>query len=328
MTPLDTGPAPRGLLQQAIEHSTRAVPVVHVDATIGQVRDVLATRRYDSARDVAVCDGPRLVGLLRIEDVLSAAPGMSVHDLMDPDPPTVAPGTDQEVAAWKAARHGESSVAVVDANGHFAGLIPPHRLLAVLLAEHDEDMARLGGFLGSADPARAASEEPVLRRFRHRLPWLLLGLAGATMAARLVGAFEDVLDGHVTVAFFVPTIVYMADAVGTQTETLIIRGLSVGVPLGRVARRELLTGLLIGAVLASLFLPFGLLLWDDTPTIIAVAMAIFAACATATAVAMALPWALARTGRDPAYGSGPLATVVQDLLSLAIYFALVVVILG
>lgn len=123
---------------------------------------------------------------------------------MDPDPPTVTPGTDQEIAAWKAARHGESSLAVIDGGGRFVGLIPPHRLLAVLLAEHNEDMTRLGGYLGTADPARAASEEPVRRRLWHRLPWLLLGLVGAMLAAWLMGAFEAVLTTHVMIAFFSP----------------------------------------------------------------------------------------------------------------------------
>jgi magnesium transporter len=128
------------------------------------------------------------------------------------------------------------------------------------------------------------------------------------------------------VAFFVPGIVYMADAVGTQTEALVIRGLSVGVPIGRVVRRELFTGVLIGLALAMAFWPLGFALWGQADIAVAVAVALFAACSTATVVAMALPWLLYRSGRDPAFGSGPLATVVQDLMSLVIYFAVVALI--
>jgi magnesium transporter len=69
-------------------------------------------------------------------------------------------------------------------------------------------------------------------------------------------------------------------------------------------------------------------LWDDGDVILAAAIALFAACSTATVVAMALPWLLNRLGRDPAFGSGPLATVVQDLLSLVIYFAVASLIVG
>jgi magnesium transporter len=120
----------------------------------------------------------------------------------------------------------------------------------------------------------------------------------------------------------------MADAVGTQTETLVIRGLSVGVPIGRVVRRELVTGLAVGTVLAALFFPFSILVWGRVEVSVAVSLALLAACSTATIIAMVLPWLFHRLGRDPAFGSGPLATVVQDLLSLLIYFAIALAIVA
>ena len=158
-------------------------------------------------------------------------------------------------------------------------------------------------------------------RLWHRLPWLLVGLLGSAVAAWLVKGFEAELNDDVRLAFFVPGIVYMADAVGTQTEALVIRGLSVGASLKRAFRLEVLTGLSAGlflgaAAFASVWLALGSV--DLAAT---VAVALFAACAIATAVAMMLPWTLHALGRDPAFGSGPLATVVQDLLSLLIYFA-------
>jgi magnesium transporter len=194
-------------------------------------------------------------------------------------------------------------------------------MLGVLLHEHAEDFARLGGYLHDTESARTASAEAVGRRLRHRLPWLLVGLVGAMLAAIIVSGFENALHEQVALAFFVPGIVYMADAVGTQTETLVIRGLSCGVSIQSVARREVLTGLLIGATLSLLFLPFALLVWDEPEVTVTVTLALFTSCAIATVVALGLPWLLHRFGRDPAFGSGPLATVIQDLLSLLIYFA-------
>jgi magnesium transporter len=261
-----------------------------------------------------------LVGIARIEDVLAADPATRLGDLIDVDPPVVSADDDEEVAAWKAVRHGESALAVVADGGRFVGLVTPRRMVEVLLAEHDDDLARLGGYLASTR-ARHATEEPVLTRLGHRLPWLLLGLVGAIASAAIVRAYERDLEQHVLLFAFVPGIVYMADAVGTQTEAVVIRGLSVGVPIGRILRRELLTGLLVGTTLAAAFMPIGLVLWGDTDVVITVAVALFAASSTATLVAMSLPWLLDRAGHDPAFGSGPLATVVQDLLSLLIYFA-------
>jgi magnesium transporter len=314
--------------ETASEHATRAVPVAAASDRAGDVRRALSGHRFDSAADVAVCEGSRLLGLVTIERLLAARDDEVLSDLMDDTPPIVAPGLDQERAAWRAVQHDESSVAVVDGDGRFAGLIPPQRLLAVLLEEHDEDMARLGGFLHDAQAARRASTEPVTRRLWHRLPWLLVGLAGAMLASVIVGWFEDELRQEIVLAFFVPGIVYMADAVGTQTETLVIRGLSVGVPIGGVVRRELLTGLGLGLALGLLFFPFSLLAWGQADVALAVSLALFAACSTATLVAMGLPWLLHRLGHDPAFGSGPLATVIQDLLSLLIYFAIALALVG
>lgn len=254
------------------------------------------------------------------ERLLAAPPGAHVADVMDASPPIVAPGTDQERAAWEAVGHDEPGLAVVDEAGRFCGLIPPQRLLAVLLEEHDEDMARLGGFLRSAASARTASIERVSRRLWHRLPWLLVGLAGALLAALIVGSFERQLEEQVLIAFFVPGVVYIADAVGTQTETLVIRGLSVGVGIARIAAREILTGVVLGLLMGALAFPLVALLWHEPQVAMAVSVALFAASSISTLIAMALPWAIQRLGRDPAFGSGPLATVIQDLLSVVVYF--------
>jgi magnesium transporter len=111
----------------------------------------------------------------------------------------------------------------------------------------------------------------------------------------------------------------MADAVGTQTEALVIRGLSVGIGVRRIAGREVLTGLLLGIVLGLLsLLPVGLI-WGDWLVAVAVALALLAASSIATVIALGLPWLIHRMGKDPAFGSGPLATVIQDLLTVTIY---------
>lgn len=302
--------------------ATARIPRARPDEPAGDVRDALADRRFDSVAAVAVLDGDRLVGLVMLEALLAAPSEAAVGSIMDPAPPVLMPDGDQERAAWAMVAAGESALAVEDARGAFVGLVPPERLLAVLLEEHRTDLARLGGYLAGTTQAREAAIEPVRRRLWHRLPWLLLGLLGAMAATVLVGAFESQLEAKVLLAFFVPGVVYMADAVGTQTEALLIRGLSAGVPLARAARRELITGLALGAIVAAAFLPFAWLVWGDGQVAATVALALFAGCSIATLVAMLLPWAFHRLGHDPAFGSGPLATVIQDLLSIAIYLAI------
>ena len=308
--------------ETAAQHATREVPIVNAGQRIQEVRDALVGRRFDSVSHIVVCDAGRFRGVITIEDALSAPAEATVESLMDSSPPIVAPGLDQEVAAWRAVKHQESALSVVDAEGLFVGIIPPHRLITVLLSEHEEDLSRLGGFLKNTSAARITSEEPAQRRFRHRIPWLLLGLGGALIAADVMGRFETQLKVNILLAFFIPGIVYLADAVGTQTETIVVRGLSLGVPMRRMIPRELLAGFAIGVALAVIAGPLVWWRWGDPQVGLSVGVSVLAACSTATVAAMALPWLFDSFGLDPAFGSGPLATVVQDLLSIWIYLVI------
>ncbi|MCP9618744.1 magnesium transporter [Nocardia otitidiscaviarum] len=307
------------VLDTAAAHATRDVPVVEPAETVRAALAGMQGRRFASAAVVVVCRDGYLAGLVTIERLLAAPPDSPVGEVMDTDPPTVAGHHDQEAAVWEALRHDEPGLAVVDADGRWLGVIPPQRLLGLLLAEHDEDVARLSGYLASTSTARTATTEPVARRLWHRLPWLAVGFVGAMLAAGVVDAFRGQLKREVLIAFFIPGVVYLADAVGTQTVALVVRGLSVGVGIRGIVVRESVTGAVIGLLVAAVSYAFTLAVWGDAEVSAAVAIALLAACSVAAVVAMVLPWALSRLGIDPAFGSGPLATVIQDLLSIVIY---------
>ena len=191
----------------ARRHATTKVPIAQLDQTVEEIRTELATGRFDFVGEVVVLAGNSLAGLVPIERLLAAEDGTRVADLMNASPPIVTPTTDQQAVAWEMVRRGGSCATVVDSAGEFIGLVPPSRMLGVLLAEHDEDLARLGGYLTQTQSARSAAEETILRRLWHRLPWLLLGLAGAMLAAIVVGGFEEQLDKTVLLAFFLPAVV-------------------------------------------------------------------------------------------------------------------------
>jgi magnesium transporter len=296
------------------------VPTAAPDARADQVRATLADRAFASVTEVAVLDDGRFSGVVSIERLLASPADTRVGELAE-EPARVLPEADLEAAARATARRGGRSVAVVDVDGRFHGLVPPDRLLRVLELEHEEDLARLGGFLSDASTARTASLEPIAQRLWHRLPWLGLGLLGAMASAVIVGAFEEEIREEILLAFFVPAVVYMADAVGTQTETVVIRGMALGVSVRAVFARELATGLVIGALLGAAFFAFALAIWGEADVAAAVGVSLAISCSIASVVAMALPYGLARLGQDPAFGSGPLATVIQDLLSIVAYFA-------
>jgi magnesium transporter len=160
------------------------------------------------------------------------------------------------------------------------------------------------------------------------LPWLLVGLAGSMLAAIVVSRFQRVLESNMAVAFFVPAIVYLADAIGTQTEAIVVRSLSLSrLSLRHLFLDELRTGMLIGTALGVLAFPLVAFAFGDLRLAVSVA-AILVAGSLATSIGLLLPWLLQRVGSDPALGSGPVATIIQDVLSILVYFAIATWILG
>lgn len=155
----------------------------------------------------------------------------------------------------------------------------------------------------------------------ERIPWLILGLIGALAAASLVKVFEQVLEKDLTVAFFIPAVVYMADAVGTQTETIFIRGLAQeNFNKAKYLTKEIVVGALIGALLGVA--AFALItLWFNNPeTAFVVGISMFFSIIASVVINTLIPLLFVRMRIDPALGSGPFATVVQDLVSLFVYF--------
>jgi magnesium transporter len=302
-------------------HLETRIPTASPDDTAASLIALLAGGDYAIADPAYLLDARGApCGIVPLPRLLDAPASAPLATLALPCPPAVRLGTDQEDVASHAIAHGVSAVPVVDREGCWQGVVPPLALLEVLRHEHVEDMHRFAGIAHDAEVASRAIEEPPVRRARHRLPWLLAGLGGSVLTALVMQRFEGALQANVAVAFFIPAIVYLADAVGTQSEAIAVRGLSMSrKPLLAVLGGELRTGVLIGLVLSLL---------GDPWLAAAVAVALFAASGMATVIGFTLPWLLARTGADPAFGSGPLATILQDLFSLLIYFSTVTWMLG
>ena len=313
-------------LGAAVGHAVVDVPTVRPEVTAAEIIERLGQGGLAVIRKVVVVEGQRPVGLVPVERLLTAEGTEPAGSLMDPDPPLVTYDTNEEAAAHEMVRSGKGCLVVTGPGGGLVGLVFPEQMLGVLLAEHDEDLARLGGYLSSSSQARHAAEEGLWMRLWHRLPWLVVGLLGAMLSALIMGAFESELDANVLIALFVPAIVYMAGAVGVQTQTVLIRAFAVGVRTREIFLRELATGLLIGLAIGGLFLVFAVIGWGDFQVALAVALALFSSSLASTLVAMVLPTIFARLGADPAFGSGPLATLIQDLFSILVYFGVVTVV--
>lgn len=288
---------------------------------VGEVRERLARER-PSCVEVVCIVGPHehLEGVVAIRKLFATDPETPVGAVMARDFPRAHPEDDQEHAASLALRHAVDALPVVDGSGALLGVVPPQALLQVLRREHVEDIHRLAGIVRETSRARHAIDDPPMRRARHRLPWLIAGLAGSAAATAAMAGFEEMIQAHVAVAFFVPAIVYLADAIGTQSEAIAVRGLSLTHSgIGHLIGGELRTGAVIGAVLGVLAFAIVTLVFRDVRLAGAVGTSLFAAGTMASGIGIAFPWFLARRGVDPAYGSGPMATVLQDTLSILVY---------
>lgn len=301
------------------------VPRARPEQTVDEVARDLFSRKYDSLDIICVVDvDDRLVGVLPLSRLSALPRDTRIGSVIAPACPRVHATTDQERVASLALHHSLSAVPVVDAKGKLLGIVPSSALLRIMRQEHVEDIHRFAGISRETLQAREAIEAPPLRRLRHRLPWLLLGLVGSVLATLIMARFEKALAVSPSIAFFVPGLVYLADAIGTQTEAVAVRGLSLShARLGTMIGGEVRTGILIGLVMGGLTLPGVWLAYGDFKLAVAVSGALVVAGGIASTVGLMLPWLLGRFGSDPAYGSGPLSTIIQDLLTLLTYFLIV-----
>ena len=271
----------------------------------------------------------RYRGAVELIQLLQAPAKRQVGELMRPDWPRIAPDVDQEHAVLIAAKAKVAALPVVNNDERPIGVIPPLTLLAVLSHEHREDMHRLVGILREQAGSRHALEDPPVRRAARRLPWLLVGLAMSAAATAIMAKFQADLQANVTIAFFIPALVYLTDAIGTQTEAIAIRGLSVRrSPLLKILLLEFITGGMIGAVMAVVALLGVWSVFGSFALAVGVAISLLLAGTLASSLGLLLPWMLSRMRIDPAFGTGPLATIIQDVLTILIYFTVMSALLG
>lgn len=148
------------------------------------------------------------------------------------------------------------------------------------------------------------------------------------MASLVVSRYEKVLTDNISLAFFVPVIVYMSDALGTQTETIFVRDLATArVNFVRYLLKESLVGLVLGLILGSLIGGLAYLWLGSVAISLVVGMSMVVNATLAPIVALLVTEILYKEKADPAIGSGPFATVIQDVISLVIYFLVAVAIL-
>lgn len=163
--------------------------------------------------------------------------------------------------------------------------------------------------------------ESVTLLLKIRLPWLIIGLLLSLGTAAVVSRFEQILSIDARVAFFIPLIVYVSDAVGTQTATIYIRNLSKKqAKFSTYIIKELLLGLCIGLIFGLIAGTISYFWLNSSAIALSVGIALLASITCATVFSLVIAAMLNKLDTDPATGADPIITVLQDIVSLLIYF--------
>lgn len=293
------------------------------------VQDAIARVRELVEQDIAVHfvyvvdDDQRLVGAIDVAHLLVHRGDKSVTQIMEPPVAKVTPDVDQEQVAGLFKKYSIVSLPVVDREGRLLGRILHDDVIHVVSEEAEEDALKQAG----TSAEELLYRDRVLPIARVRLPWLITTLFGSLISGVLLTLYSGVLESAVVLVAFIPVIAAMGGNVGTQSATILTRGLATGrvgmTDVARILFREFRVGLLMGAICGIVVGGTGMFLFGDGNPVLGlvVFLAMMASMTAAATVGALAPAAMKRFGVDPAIASGPFVTTANDIVGIVIYMS-------
>jgi len=275
---------------------------------------------------------------IRIRDFILNPPDVKVSDLMDNRVISLNAYDDQETASEVFKMNNRVALPVVSNSNKLLGIVTIDDMLWVAGEEFSEDMQKMGGTEALKEPYL---EMPLFRLFKKRIVWLVILFLGEMLTATAMTFFEDEIAKAVVLALFVPLIISSGGNSGSQASTLIIQAMAVGeitiADWWRVMRREIFSGLLLGAVLGAIGF-FRILVWHSIfPDLygdhwaalgLTVGITLVGVVLWGTLTGSMLPMVLKRLGADPAVSSAPFVATLVDVTGLIIYFSVAFMLLS
>ena len=303
-----------------------SVPLFDPRSTVEEVRKTLEAEIHtiDTINYIYVVDEwGKFIGVLSLKDMYRLPPQHTMGEVCKREGLVSVHTIDhQERVAYLALRHNIKAVPVVDDDHHFLGVIPSDVILRILYKEVHEDLLRLVGIRHGSATFDNVFELSIWQSFKHRFPWLSIGLIGGVAAASLIEFFEGTLRESIILAGFIPLVVYMGDAVGTQTQTFIIRDLAMDRKLKFMPyfTRQFIISTYLAFVYGIAIYAFCMVRYGDARIAYTLGLALFAAVVSSVISGALFPYILSRFKTDPANAGGPLSTILQDLISIFLYF--------
>ncbi len=268
-----------------------------------------------------------LVGVISLRQLVVVPPDTPLKKFMTTGVIAVKTSTDQEEVARIVSRYDFLAVPVVDAGNRLVGIVTVDDVIDIIRNEATEDILKMAG-VGE----EYVETKSILKSTRIRLPWLFASCIGGIFAFLIIGKYEGALREIAYLAAFIPVIMGMGGNIGTQSSTIVVRGLATGRlnvrDLGTVVLKELCIGLILG-VFYGLFIALVAHLRYSTITLAAsVGLALMSSMTIAALVGSLVPMLMARINIDPAVSTGPFVTTSIDIVSVFFYFMIATTLMG
>ncbi len=280
-------------------------------------------------------DTQKMIGVLSLRQLLLNDENKTLKDIMEKDFIYVNPEDDQEKVANIVSEYNYLALPVLNEKHELVGIITVDDVMDVIREEATEDMLKMVGAGDDEDILLQSISENTKTRF----PWLMPSWIGGLFAMLIISYFEDMMIGHkIILASFIPIVIGMGGNIGTQTSTIIVRGLSTGhVNINefyKVIFKEIKVGMSLGIIygtllgcLSALFIYYSIasdsvLLSQDfwLKYGLTIGCSIFLSMLIGCAVASLIPILLYKLNRDPAIATGPFVTTAVDILGVLVYF--------
>ena len=329
----NAGPDTRRLINQYLNYPENSVGSIMTaeftdlrqTMTVAEAIDHIRRTGADS-ESIYTCyvidRGRKLEGVLTLRELLLAGDDQRVADLMETDVITAETTEDQEEAVARMMRYDFISLPVVDTEQRLVGIVTVDDVMDVMEEEATEDFEKMA--------AMAPSEKPYLKTgvfslAKHRIMWLLVLMISGMITGGILGRYEAAFAAMPLLVTFIPMLTDTGGNAGSQSSTLVIRGMAVGEiqlrDFVKVFWKELRVSVLVGAVLSAVNFVRLIITYPGNEMIaLTVAMALFVTVLLAKTVGGVLPMAAKLCRADPAIMAAPLITTIVDAISLVVYF--------
>ncbi|MEX1329186.1 MAG: magnesium transporter [Desulfobacterales bacterium] len=269
----------------------------------------------------------KLVGVSSLRQLVVVAPDTCLKEFMSTDVFSVRTDMDQEEVARIVARYDILAVPVVDDANRLVGVVTVDDVIDILRKEATEDILKMAG-VGE----EFVETKSIFKSTRIRLPWLFASCVGGLFAFYIIGKFESSILKYAYLAAFIPVIMGMGGNIGTQSSTIVVRGLATGRlnvrDIWSVVMKELSIGVILGSVYGALIGSVAQFRYSMMALAVSVALAVISSMSVAALVGSLVPMAFARINIDPAVATGPFVTTAIDIISVFFYFKIATTLLG